>query len=108
MTEKRVHTFSNGTEYGGWESHNCHNCWKWSGHRSDTPPRSGDDVSIRRFNCTIDKALGEAYWGDGKVKESIAKRMGLPGYDCTEREKQRPPRKRRAPAIETTPLFKTE
>lgn len=65
-----------------------------------------------RFNCPIDKALGEAYWDDGSVSREIAQRMGFDPkanaytWDCPELEKNKPPRK--APPIETTPLFKRD
>lgn len=100
-----VQPFSNGSQYGDWQDRNCTGCWKSSTNRDPDKP-------FHRFNCQIDKALGEAYWGDGQVSDEIANRMGLDPkseaytWQCPEREEQRPPRPRKAPAIEQTPLFK--
>ena len=93
---KKIQPFSTGSEFGSWESHNCNNCWKWSGHRE----------FVERHHCQIDKALGEAYLGDGKISASIARRMGHGvTYDCPEREQQPPRRRRKKPGLfEKTPL----
>ncbi len=96
MTTKFVRPFSNGTEFGEWEEHNCGNCWK-------SYLNSKNQATYR---CRIDEALGTAYVGTGQVTEKIYKRMGGDSGVCTEREEKRPPRVRRAPKLENTPLFK--
>lgn len=61
-----VRPFSSGSEFSFWVSRNCATCRKYNA--AEWNP--GD--------CEIDKALGLAYMGDGRVSEEIAKRAGLP------------------------------
>lgn len=54
--------FSNGSQFGDWQSSNCFRCKKYN-----------EDY---RLSCPIDVAIGMAYIGDGTVSEDIYKRMG--------------------------------
>jgi hypothetical protein len=60
---KRIRPFSCGTQYGAWVMSNCDRCKKGA--------REGQG-----FECDIDEALWEGYWGDGTVSMEIAERMG--------------------------------
>lgn len=97
----RIQPFDSGTQFGDWIERNCANCWK--DRREDG----------KVYKCQIQKALDIAYIGDGLIPLAMAKRMGWKYWDqpryswrCPEQEKERPPRQRKAPAIDKTPLFK--
>jgi hypothetical protein len=56
-----VRPFSCGSQGSDWMSANCERCQK-----------GGESAGA----CDIDVAHGKAYWGDGKVPQAIADRMG--------------------------------
>ena len=60
---ERVRPFDSGTHYTAWMNRNCIGCSKF-------------DAAEYRGRCEIDGALGEAYFGDGRVSGEIADRMG--------------------------------
>lgn len=68
----KVRPFSNGEDDIRFTARNCDECSK-----SD-PSFNG--------NCDIEKALTEAYWGDGFINKSIYSRMGNGSGKCTEFE----------------------
>jgi hypothetical protein len=109
-----VRPFSTGSQYADWTDKNCANCWKAV-------------KSSKRFNCSIEKELGKAYWDNGEIPDEIAARMGatIPcelshydpenevlalcqhhveqhnryTWDCPEREQNRPPGARKPKPI---------
>lgn len=82
MNQQRVRPFFSGSQYGDWTSGNCDRCTKGA-------HRLGPDALP---TCEIELALGEAYFGDGKVDADIAQRMGVTtsgvtyGWPCSEVE----------------------
>lgn len=105
---KQIIPFGSGSQFADWSDHNCGRCWKSSERAFDNNPTGW---SGKRFNCALDKALGEAYLDDGLIPIALAKRLGWTEespqikYDCPELETKAPPRKRRAPELKDTPLF---
>ena len=81
---KKVHIFSNGSQYGDWKESNCVRCKKSSYHDPE------DDGTKFPLDCDIESALMLAYVGDGMVTEEIRQRSGCePGHyswRCTEAE----------------------
>lgn len=63
-----VRPFSNGIQFAEWQFRNCDQCSK----------RYDEDT--RNHFCDIERALSEAYVGDGTVSESIGTRMGAIHY----------------------------
>jgi hypothetical protein len=95
-----------GTQYADWETWNCENCRK-QGRYADA------DKTDWRWSCELQRALGEAYLGDGSVSEDVARSIGYIGnearhnWECPEAtpiipraewaERLRPPPTRLAP-----------
>lgn len=67
----KIRPFSNGEDDIRFTAKNCDKCSK-------------SDPSMNA-SCDIEKALTEAYWGDGFIDKSIYSRMGN-GVKCTEFE----------------------
>lgn len=65
MTQQ-IRPFSSGSQYADWTGCNCDRCTKGAA-------RLGPDALP---TCEIELALGEAYFGSGKVSAEIAQRMG--------------------------------
>ena len=63
--ENKVTPFSSGTDYEVWEQSCCGRCSK-----------AQQDPNIPA-TCEIEIALSTAFWEDGTIPKSIAKRMGL-------------------------------
>lgn len=76
-SDDRVRPFYCGTQGLDWRCWNCRNCRRYN-ERTPT--------------CDIDRALLDAYFGDGSVSADIARRMGHPGFRCTELDARIPPR----------------
>jgi hypothetical protein len=80
--------FHCGSQYADWIERNCNRCWK---SMNET----------RKGSCSLDRALATACFGDGEISDEVAKRIGAPddctvyGWDCPEREEQRPYRPRK-------------
>lgn len=74
--DERVTPFSNGDEFGSWDSANCAKCKKGYVNNGD------------KYVCELDEAVGLAYVGDGKITTEQAKRIGRESGDrqwrCTE------------------------
>ncbi|KPL74959.1 hypothetical protein AC812_10615 [Bellilinea caldifistulae] len=71
----RIKTFDTGTQFADWRHRNCERCaLRWRDNR---------------YFCLIERALDEAYIGDGYVDDDIAARMGYSDteytWDCPER-----------------------
>lgn len=64
MTEKRFHTFSNGTEHVMWKDRNCFICAK------------GYDEIAREWRCDIEQEIDEDCLDDGGVSAETAARIG--------------------------------
>jgi len=58
-----------GSQKMDWHCYNCSNCTK------------GYDDEARAWRCDLEKAIDNAFMGDGSVSAEIAKRMGEP-EDC--------------------------
>lgn len=71
-----VRPFSCGSEYGDWKLNNCERCAKFT-----TPP-----------SCDLESALAQAYFGNGKISQEIADRLGVKTdtykWFCKERVRQ--------------------
>lgn len=64
--EESVVPFSNGSQFGDWQESNCASCTK--GRLAAT--------SFDQLVCEIDRALAEAYVGEGRIPLAIWDRMG--------------------------------
>jgi hypothetical protein len=74
---ERMRPFSCGSEMGDWDTRNCQNC-HLTGYYRDQAHRN-DWV----WRCDIQRAIGEAYLGDGTISADISRRMGE-GARCGE------------------------
>ena len=75
--QRRTWPFSNGMEFAGWVKNNCSVCAK------------SYDNDARKWRCDIERALGEAYLGNGTMPIALARRAELDGLhagDCKEKE----------------------
>ncbi len=84
MSETRVSPFHCGSQMGDWETKNCNNCHLQGYYRDQ------ENQNNWVWRCDIQKAVGEAYIGDGMVSGDIAERMGATrnelayGWRCNE------------------------
>lgn len=66
MSQKRFHTFSNGTEHLIWKDNNCFICAK------------GYDEKACEWRCAIEKAIdSDIVTQDLGLDETMAKRIGI-------------------------------
>ncbi len=101
MGDTRISPFYCGTQACDWRSLNCENCHK------------GYDYASETQRCDIEHALDRAYFGDGTVPESVARRMGYTdeahNWQCPESEPIIPieqwEQKLKGPPTRTAPLL---
>lgn len=70
--EKKIHPFSNGTEFMHWHDNNCSQCCRYS------------NVSTKRSNakCKLAFDLDFAYVDDGTITIKTAQEIGLDENGC--------------------------
>jgi hypothetical protein len=75
---EQVRPFAYGSEYAEWEAANCDGCAK--------SERLKEGNVYVPSQCEIQRALTDAFWGDGRIDLALYQRSGLPGDHCPERE----------------------
>lgn len=69
--EKKHRAFSTGSQFSEWSYRNCLTC------------KFGFNDKHSKFGCERERALVEAYCGDGQITEQVAKAIGfLDNKEC--------------------------